>query len=166
MTEVVRLTLPRGEVALIDVADLPLIDGRRLSSIRGSHTTYVEVTGGGAPRISLQRLIMAPPPGMVVDHINGDGLDNRRANLRICTHAENMRNSAVHFSPRKTSRFKGVMHHPKTGKWQAAIQQNGVRLFLGTFEQEERAARAYDAAAKVLHGRFAKTNATLGLLAA
>jgi hypothetical protein len=91
-----------------------------------------------------------------VDHINGDGLDNRRANLREATHAENMRNTGVRSD--NTSGYKGVHWYKSRKAWQASIKAEGKQLFLGYHSSAESAARAYDAAALELHGEFAGLN--------
>lgn len=89
-----------------------------------------------------------------VDHINGNGLDNRRVNLRPATHAQNQQNS---FSRVGTSQYKGVWFDG-SHKWRAYITSNGVRRYLGTHTNEEVAARAYDEAALELHGQYARLN--------
>ena len=107
----------------------------------------------------LQRLIMETPPRMVTDHINGDTLDNRRSNLRICTNAENSRNCARVTTSR--SGYKGV-HCAKANRsklpWRARIKHNYIEIQLGTFATKEEAARAYDKKAIELFGEFASLN--------
>lgn len=102
------------------------------------------------------RVIMSAPSGMQVDHINGNTLDNRRCNLRICTSAENGRNR----KPRKggSSGYKGVCWNKPAQKWQARIMVGGKSISLGYFDDEVEAARAYDAAACEFHGDFARLN--------
>jgi hypothetical protein len=104
--------------------------------------------------IHLHRFIMQAPPGTYVDHINGDTLDNRKANLRLCTNAENVRNakkkSGVH-----SSAYKGVCTN-KHGKWVAQITVNYKNHYLGTFETEEQAHSAYCEAATKHFGEFAR----------
>jgi hypothetical protein len=98
--------------------------------------------------------ILKPPPGMVVDHINGDPWDNQRHNLRICTPAQNAKNR------RKTkalgSKYKGVKK--LSGTFSAAIGSDYRAYHLGCFPTEAEAAIAYDAAAKFLHGEYANLN--------
>lgn len=88
-----------------------------------------------------------------IDHKNGDGLDNRRENLRIASSSENNRNRRKKSGA--ASRYKGVSEH--YGKWSATIW-SGRKMWLGRFDTEEEAARAYDEAARRLHGEFARVN--------
>lgn len=99
------------------------------------------------------RLIMTPRRDQIVDHINGDTLDNRRCNLRVCTAEQNSRNVKARAG---TSRFKGVCLD--VSGWHAQIRQGCKTTHLGFFKTEEEAARAYDAAARSRHGDFASLN--------
>ena len=104
----------------------------------------------------VHRLIMDAPKGMHVDHINGNPLDNRKSNLRICTHAENSNNTG----PRKnnTSGYKGVYWAKRNKRWLAQITHNGKQVYIGHYKDKEEAARAYDAKAKEFQGEFAYLN--------
>jgi len=106
------------------------------------------------PLFIMHRVIMEAKDGQIVDHINRDGLDNRKANLRICSHAENIRNQIGHSM--SFSKFKGVVRHKNA--WQSQIGFAGKYIYLGRFENEVDAAKAYDEAAKDLHGEFARLN--------
>lgn len=88
-----------------------------------------------------------------IDHINGNGVDNRITNLRRCTNQENQRNR---HAVRGKSRFKGVIRRPKS--WQACIVLDGIKKNIGCYPTEEEAARAYDAKAVEVFGEFARTN--------
>lgn len=102
--------------------------------------------------VSMHRYLMGEPQGEV-DHCNGDGLDNRRENLRQATHAQNMMNAP---SQTGSSRFKGVSWSRKY--WRASIRDNYKTVHIGRFDTEEEAARAYDDAARRLHGAFSRVN--------
>lgn len=88
-----------------------------------------------------------------VDHINGDGLDNRRSNLRVCTRSQNAANRVM---PRKKHPYRGVLRDRK--RFRAYINANGQRTNLGSFDSPADAALCYDAAARRLHGEFAVLN--------
>lgn len=114
-------------------------------------------SGPGRRRtVSMQRLVCAANGGAVVDHKNHDTLDNRRANLRVCTRAENNRNAKAKKS-NKTG-YKGVCFYPSKNKFLASITLNRKQISLGLFSTASDAAFAYDEAAKRLHGEFACVN--------
>ena len=108
----------------------------------------------------MHRLIMHAAKGTNIDHIDGNGLNNQRANLRFCTRAENFRNAGHRQTPGRTSRFKGVWRIKERCQrcWRAGITANYVYRNIGTYWTEEEAARAYDEAAHLLHGDFARLN--------
>lgn len=91
-----------------------------------------------------------------LDHINGDRADNRMANLREATHAENLHNRGR--NKNNTSGYKGVSLHRSTGKWDARIMVNRKQVYLGIYETQEDAHAAYTSAAAKLHGTFARTS--------
>ncbi len=91
------------------------------------------------------------------DHINGDGLDNQRQNLRSCSNSQNRANTPKQKNA-KTSVYKGVYWHKGDQKWMVRIQVNYKSIYLGSFEDEMQAARAYDAAAVLHFGEFARCN--------
>jgi len=106
--------------------------------------------------IFLHRLITNCHKALVVDHINHNTLDNRKENLRICTRSQNGRNRKI--SKNKSSKYKGVNFHKGNMKWQAMIRFNDQHKYLGIFENEEDAAKAYNEAAVKYHGEFALLN--------
>lgn len=152
-----KLPLKTGGHTLVDIEDFYRFKRTKWTTMPAKNTQYVYPYGGA--RISLHRLIMGALPGEVVDHINGNGLDNRRMNLRICTHAENVRNRRKHKGG--SSRFKGVYlayRGKKHNLWTARICIDGKLISLGQYRTEEEAARAYDMAAAPLFGEFARLN--------
>jgi hypothetical protein len=107
--------------------------------------------------ISLHREIMNHPKGLLVDHKNGNGLDNRRANLRLATHSQNSCNRPKTKS-KASSQFVGLSLDKHRGTWVVRIYVNGKKIFLGSFDNEITAAHAYDKAALEYHKEFARLN--------
>lgn len=103
----------------------------------------------------LHREILGAVKGDVVDHINGDTLDNRRANLRFATHSGNVANSS---RPKPSSGFRGVHPIHRSSSFSARIRENGIYRYIGCFPTAEAAARAYDEAASRVFGEFATLN--------
>jgi hypothetical protein len=111
----------------------------------------------GRKIISMHRVIVKAPKGKVVDHIDGDGVNNTKKNLRIASIGQNNMNCRKTNRP-TSSKYKGVCWYSKRKKWQARISYDGKSKFLGHFNSEQDAARAYDEAAKKHHGKFAGLN--------
>lgn len=147
-----EIPLTRGMVALVDDTDHPMLSQLTWYARTNGHGNWYAITGR---RCHMHRLILCPPVGVEIDHANGDGLDNRRANLRYATRAENSRN--LQRPARRLSSFKGV-HPSKSGKWFARVNFEHQVIHLGSFVLEEDAARAYDAAALRYFGEFARLN--------
>lgn len=154
-----EIQLSRGMVALVDEADYESVTAYGAWCADRSGNTYYArknlYSPGQPPRsLLMHRLITGWP---YVDHRNGDGLDNRRTNLRPATHAQNMANKRRYRN--NTSGFKGVTRNTGTGRpWRAALKVDGRRIHLGYFDTAEDAARAYDAGALDLFGEFARPN--------
>lgn len=142
----ITIPLTRGLTAICDEADHAIVCGR-LWAAAWRHGLWYAADGRGY----MHRAIMATPSGSEADHLNGDGLDNRRANLRNCDHVENMRN--WHRARGKSSRYRGVYF--RSGRWSAQIYLHSRTVVVGSFATEEEAAAAYDAVAAA-NGR--KTN--------
>jgi len=107
-------------------------------------------------QVALHRVVLNNPDGLQVDHINGNKLDNRKENLRVCTCAENVRNRSV--SSNNSSGFKGVCWDKRKNKWISSITADSKIFRLGCFASAIEAAKAYNIAAIELHGEFAKLN--------
>lgn len=156
----VEVPLTKGKVAKIDRADMLIIGGFRWQAYKAKTGTWYccrsAYPDGKKHTVRMHRWIMQPGSGLVVDHINGDGLDNRRANLRICTHQQNITNHVR--PPRARSGLRGASQFGGRGRWQARIRHNEKIIHLGAFDTAEEAARAYDRAAHSLRGKFATLN--------
>ncbi len=108
----------------------------------------------GSKVIRMHRVITKVSDDMEVDHINGDKLDNRLINLRICTHSENCKNMKIYNT--NTTGYKGVSR--RGNSWRSRIRVDGKLILLGTYDTPEKAAIAYNDAAIRHHGRFARLN--------
>jgi hypothetical protein len=151
-----NIPLGQGRVALVDPADYDRFHHHDwFYSKTGYAVGYVPVDGRYTLTY-LHRLILQPGQDEQVDHLNGDPLDCRRANLRLATPSQNGQNRRV--SPLSETRLKGVGWHKGRGRYHARIQLEGTRVHLGFFDDPETAALAYDAAARLLFGAFAVCN--------
>lgn len=157
---VVEMELTKGYSTLIDLVDLPRVQTKLWQVAFSGGTPMASSGNSNCPdgQVLLHRFVMQAPDGMQVDHRNGDRLDNRRkANLRLATNAQNVRNTGVRRGNK--SGFKGVSERTgEPGRWVAQISHNGRKYSLGIHETPEDAARAYDAAARRFHGAFARVN--------
>ncbi len=115
------------------------------------------VDGGKLKSQSMHRLVLdVTDPDVIVDHINGNRLDNRKSNLRFATVAQNAQNRKKVSGG--SSIYLGVTYHKRDERWQASVRHDGKRYHAGIHKTEEEAARAYDVKAKELHGEFARLN--------
>lgn len=149
-----RIPLTQGLFSLVDLDNADSVMQFRWFAIKKPDVVkkyYARTTGisGLRKHETLHRFLMRPPKGMVVDHINGDGLDNRRINLRICTPRNNTRNRSANISKLG---FKGVNAvSGKPGKFYAV-------LHLGVFDSRSAAAKAYDDASLLVFPEFTRLN--------
>jgi hypothetical protein len=159
MSGTVEIPLTRGHVALIDAADYQLVTSYGKWHTHGTEPllyarTCLPYVNGIQPKPLMHIVIFGD---RYVDHRNGNGLDNRRSNLRKATIAQNNMNRPP--QSRNTSGFKGVFWFPKGNKnWRAMVRHEGRLIHLGLFHTREDAAAAYDAAAIDLFGEFARPN--------
>jgi len=156
-----RINLGEGEWTTVDTEDYYKF-GKHRWYLKGSNGKFYaarefKVDSERTTTLRLHREIMNAPAGLVVDHKNGISLENRRANLRLATHAQNMYNKAKTKS-KTSSRFIGVCFVKAVNKWEAKIYYQGKKIWLGYFDNEIDAAKAYDAAARKYHGEFARLN--------
>jgi len=128
----------------------------------GLRARRIDRSEGRQKKIYMSRVILNAQAGEYVDHINGDTLDNRRSNLRLCSNQENLMNRGL--NKNNTSGYKGVTWNAQKNKWMAQITVDHQHVYLGCFESPQDAARAYDKAASDSFGEFALTNEKMGLL--
>jgi len=146
------IPLTRGKFAIVDAADYEWLSKHNWLAMTSGKTTYAFRKENGKC-ILMHREIMKPRRGQVVDHIDHNGVDNRRSNLRNCSNRQNTCNGR----PRGgTSRYCGVTRHKN--RWAAQARYLGVHVHVGYFAEEVEAARARDRKAIELHGRYAYLN--------
>ncbi len=156
------IPLTRGKAATIDSDDYLRVAGYqwRANKARGGHIYYAMANlprrEGRRSCVLLHRIVANAPDEVEIDHIDGDGLNCRRNNLRRATRQQNAcnRRRRRNFA----SRFKGVLRAETRNRWIAKIRANNRAYYLGTFDSQEEAARAYSDAAIELHGEFAQSS--------
>ena len=158
-TPFVKIPLTQGKVALVSPEDAAYVLTLKWSVRRVGGRLYAQAYVRGTGRagrnlVLLHRFIARTPPGLETDHANGNGLDNRRGNLRDATVGQNRANSRRKLGE---SGYRGVKRHGRG--WSVELTNgNGGRIYLGTFDTPEVAARAFDDAARRVHGAFARLN--------
>lgn len=161
----ITIPLGGGKGLAVDISDqdFPLVGHLPWHPHKGTNTWYAATNmeiDGKRTTILMHRLIKATclddAPSLRVDHIDGNGLNNVRSNLRLATAGQNAMNSGKR--PGSSSQHKGVYWHPKSGKWMAQIKVNRKAKHLGLFQTEEEAARAWDQAALAAWGEFTQLN--------
>jgi hypothetical protein len=153
-----KIKLKRGEFAIVDPDDYESLSCYNWYASKSGQTTYAitsEKINGKWKLFKMHRKIIEVGPDLSIDHINHNGLDNRKANLRPATFAQNTRNRR---NVPHSSRFKGVNWNKHRKKWKASVTSACKITHLGYFDDEMKAARAYDEAAKTRHGEFAALN--------
>lgn len=157
-----KITLKNGKSFQINKRDLPVLDGWNVSVNFRNVLCQKYDSDGLLVAKTLHKLIMKTPKGMVVDHINGDVTDNRRRNLRVCSHLENSRNSKK--QKNNTSGYKGVTRRSGYKKpfW-ARIKYKGKQISLGQFTTAKEAGIAYNDAARKYFMEFARLNKIAGV---
>lgn len=149
-----EIKLTRGHVAIVDDEDYDRLMQWKWHATGTGVSMYAYKhfrRDGKVLAVAMHRHVIDAPKGKNVDHINRNTFDNRKENLRLCTHAENLRNQM-----RRTAQYKGIAL--KNGRWNVHIMVDGVAHNLGSFRGQVAAAKEYDKLAKLLHGEFACLN--------
>lgn len=143
------IPLTQGKKAIVDDADYPYLIKYKWQYNQG----YAK---RGVNTVRMSRSILGAFSFQEVDHVNGNKLDNRRSNLRICSRGENNRNVRM----RKDSKnlYKGIIYIKSRNRWRSRIQADGKRITVGYFLTPEDAARKYDKLAKIYHGEYSRLN--------
>lgn len=151
-----EIPLKGGKVAIVDADEWwKLASFRKWYFINGVVWAHIKYGKGG---VALHRHLMNPEPWQVVDHIDGNRLNNCQSNLRCVSIQQNRQNS--HLDRDNRSGFKGI--YTDKGRWSAKITVQGRRIYLGRYKTQEEAARAYDRGARKHFGAFARLNFPIG----
>lgn len=157
-----RIPLTQGKYAIVDPDDYRHLCKYKWCAVRDGRQFYARrsfrTKEGRKRNMPMHRQVLKVAAGLLIDHINRDGLDNRKANLRPATAAQNARNRTKCVKENSVSKYKGVYRCVGRTGWQARMRVNGKHTFLGYFHDEVQAARAYDLAARKYHGQFAALN--------
>lgn len=157
MSETMIIPLTQGKAALIDKEDYPKLAGYHWICHCGyARAAEYDPKTKNNKTVHMSHLILPCPPGLEVDHINRDKLDNRKVNLRLVTRSQNCANRGS-FKNSK-SKYKGVRWNKKMGLWEAAIRKDGVITTIGAFDDEIAAASAYNEYARKMWGEYAVLN--------
>ena len=151
-------TIPLGDgvYAYVDAADYEWLNQYQWRLCSGGYAGRHVNRNGKHLLLFMHREIMTPEEGKIVDHASGNKLDNTRANLRNITPQENQQNRRKQRG--SSSIYKGVTYCKATGRWRARVDRGKERYYLGQFDTEVEAARAYDCKAVELFGEFARPN--------
>lgn len=156
------IPLTQGKVAIVSAEDYERINQYKWCAVCNRGVFYAARCKNGRT-VFMHSMVLTTDPGKELDHIDCDGLNNQRHNLRPATRGQNTRNRNIQSN--NTSGFKGVSWHKVTQKWRATIKipdaPPGKFVHLGLFLSKEDAAAAYDSKAVELYGDFARTNQTI-----
>lgn len=161
--ELAYIPLTRGYEAIIDAADVPLVEGyswsarptrRANGTLRTVYAAQYKRVNGKNTKSFLHRFILSAPDGFDVDHVDGNGLNNTRANIRICTKAQNSYNRIL--DPNSPSGVKGVRWRKDNFRWEAYIKVDGRQIAIGQFTDFEVACARIVEARQQFHGEFGR----------
>lgn len=151
-----KIKLTQGKYALVDDADFKWLNQWKWSLNSSGRSLFYAARSLNGKGIKMHRVIMNAPREKQVDHINGNGLNNQRKNLRLCTKLENSKNRRININ--NTSGYKGIIWYKKYNKWNVQISINGKRKNLGYFIKIKDAIKIYKNASNKYFGKFARIN--------
>jgi len=152
-----KITLTQGKHAIVDDEDFKELNRHKWCANKFGHSFYA-CRGMYDPKtqktktILMHRVILDAPTGTICDHVNRNGLDNRKTNLRFCTKEQNSHNSKINI--KNKSGYKGVSWDKNRKKWVVRMKINGFYKFIGRFTDKEKAIGAYHSRARKNHGEF------------
>lgn len=150
----IKIPLTRGKFAIIDDEDFKLVSHLKWSFASAGYAISRFPNYGKL--VLMHRIILGAKKGQSVDHKNGNGLDNRKSNIRLCSHKQNMMNRKK--PSHNTSGYKGVTWDKQMKKWRVQIRHSETNSYIGLFKNIIDAANAYDKKAKEIFGEFARLN--------
>ncbi len=145
-----QIELSQGKIAIVDDEDFEYINKWKWCATKRYNGSFYAISTDNKKSVYMHRIIMNPPDGVYVDHINRDSLDNRKCNLRYATNSQNQMNTTA--KKNSSTKVKGVFRYGD--KFSSQISYDGKRVFLGHFSTIEEAKKAYDLAAQKLHNEF------------
>jgi len=159
-----HITLTQGQKAIVDDDDYDNLNNLKWFATKNRcgfyarRSTWDPKNKKVSKPLIMHRVVVGAGDGEVVDHINGNSLDNRKSNLRVCSNAQNCRNRKRNNKNNSTSKYKGVSWNKKKKLWESVIGFNYKDCWLGYFKSEKEAAEQYDIAAQIFFGEFASLN--------
>lgn len=151
-----RIPLTQGKFTIVDNKDYEWLNQWKWSFHSQGYAQRGSSVNGKKTNLKMHRVILNAPKGIVVDHRNGDKLDNRRANIRLCTQAQNLWNAGI--SKQNKSGYKGVFWEKKTRRFIVRIRNRKDNLYLGSYRNLLEAVIVWNEAAKKYHREFARLN--------
>lgn len=151
-----QIPLTQGKFALVDDEDFQMLSEFKWQYGSWGYATRAVRIDGRIKHIRMHRLVMGTPDDVDIDHINGDKLDNRRENLRVCNDSQNQANIGIRKN--NTTGYKGVSYNKRRNNYMATIRVNGNKKYLGSYTNPKDAAVAYNLAAVKYFGEFAYIN--------
>lgn len=155
MKDYKEISLTKGKVAMIDIEDFELVSQNKWHVSDGYAARAERIDYGKYKVVKMHRIVMNCPQGLEVDHLNGDKLDNRKSNLRICTHQQNTQNRKIQTN---SGGYKGVYFYKNKPNWKKRYLAHIKQKNLGCYATALEAARVYNKAALEIFGEFARLN--------